>query len=110
MHGSAAPTGPSQPSAATLTPFSESERERIGAVQGIVAHAAAERGIDQDLINAVIWVESRFDPAAKSPAGARGLMQLMPATAAYLAKQMGEHNPRAYDPEFNVRAGSLYLA
>jgi hypothetical protein len=109
-NGSAAPTAPSQPSAASLEPFSDSERERILAVQNIVAQAATEHGIDADLINAVIWVESRFDPEAKSPAGARGLMQLMPATAAYLAKQMGEHNPRAYDPAFNVRAGSLYLA
>jgi hypothetical protein len=108
-HGSAAPTAGS-PSTATLELFSESERERILAVQGIVAQAAAEHGLDVDLINAVIWVESRFDPEAKSPAGARGLMQLMPATAAALAKQMGEHSPRAYDPEFNVRAGSLYLA
>jgi hypothetical protein len=109
-YGSAAPTAASQPSAAALEPFSESERERILAVQKIVAQAATEHGVDPDLINAVIWVESRFDPEAKSPAGARGLMQLMPATAAYLAKQMGEHNPRAYDPAFNVRAGSLYLA
>jgi hypothetical protein len=58
----------------------------------------------------MIWVESRFDPKAKSPAGARGLMQLMPSTAAYLAKRMGEQSARAYDPEFNVRAGALYLA
>jgi hypothetical protein len=108
--GSAASSAPSQPSAAALEPFSESERERILAVQNHVARAATEHGVDPDLINAVIWVESRFDPAAKSPAGARGLMQLMPATAAYLAKQLGEHNPRAYDPAFNVRAGSLYLA
>jgi hypothetical protein len=109
MQGSTAPTAGS-PSAVVLEPFSESERERILAVQAIVAHAAAEHGLDADLINAVIWVESRFDPEAKSPAGARGLMQLMPATAAYLAKQMGERSPRAYDPEFNVRAGALYLA
>jgi hypothetical protein len=109
VQGSAAPTAGS-PSAAVLEPFSESERERILAVQAIVAEAAAEHGVDADLINAVIWVESRFDPEAKSPAGARGLMQLMPATAAYLAKQLGERSPRAYDPEFNVRAGALYLA
>jgi hypothetical protein len=108
-HDTAAPTAGS-PSAASLEPFSESERERILAVQSIVAQAATEHGLDADLINAVIWVESRFDPEAKSPAGARGLMQLMPATAAYLAKQMGEHSPRAYDPEFNIRAGALYLA
>jgi hypothetical protein len=90
--------------------FSANEYERILAVQGIVEQAASEHGIDPMLINAVIWVESRFIPNAKSPAGARGLMQLMPATAAYLAKRMGERSAHAYDPAFNVRAGSLYLA
>ncbi len=93
-----------------LEQFSEDERARILAVQAIVAAAASEHQLDPALINAMIWVESRFDPKAKSPSGARGLMQLMPATAAYLAKRMGEHNARAYDPEFNVRAGALYLA
>lgn len=111
---SAAPAGDRavQPgsSEVALEPFSDNERERILAVQAIVEQAAHEHGVDPVLINAVIWVESRFDPNAKSPAGARGLMQLMPATAAYLAKRMGERSPHAYDPMFNVRAGSMYLA
>src|SRR5690554_6427881 len=94
----------------SLEQFSEDERSRILSVQTIVAKAAAEHEVDPALINAMIWVESRFNPKAKSPAGARGLMQLMPATAAYLAKRLGEHSARAYDPEFNVRAGALYLA
>jgi hypothetical protein len=107
-----APTQSAESASATtsLDQFSESERARILAVQSIVADAAAEHQLDPALINAMIWVESRFDPKAKSPAGARGLMQLMPATAAYLAKRMGESSARAYDPEFNVRAGALYLA
>ena len=104
------PAASSPASAKHFEAFSDSERERILAVQDIVERAAAEHELDPTLINAMIWVESRFEPRAKSPAGARGLMQLMPATAAYLAKRMGEHNARAYDPEFNVRAGSLYLA
>jgi hypothetical protein len=95
---------------ASLDQFSEAEQVRILAVQDHVAKAAAEHTLDPALLNAMIWVESRFDPKAKSPSGARGLMQLMPATAAYLAKRMGESNARAYDPEFNVRAGALYLA
>jgi hypothetical protein len=94
----------------SLDDFSEDEQVRILAVQELVAKAAAEHTLDPALLNAMIWVESRFDPKAKSPSGARGLMQLMPATAAYLAKRMGENNARAYDPEFNVRAGALYLA
>lgn len=108
-------TGPTQsadsaPAPATLEQFSEDEQARILAVQRIVSEAAAEHQLDPALINAMIWVESRFEPKAKSPAGARGLMQLMPSTAAYLAKRMGEPSARAYDPEFNVRAGALYLA
>jgi hypothetical protein len=97
-------------SADALAEFEPVERERILAVQAVVEQAAAERKIDPSLINAIIWVESRFDAGAQSPAGARGLMQLMPSTAAYLAKRLGETRPRSNDPEFNVRAGSLYLA
>ena len=110
--GSAGParSAESAPPTASLDQFSEDEQARILAVQDIVAKAAAEHQLDPALLNGMIWVESRFDPKAKSPAGARGLMQLMPSTAAYLAKRMGEASARAYDPEFNVRAGALYLA
>ncbi|PRP91337.1 Soluble lytic murein transglycosylase precursor [Enhygromyxa salina] len=107
---SAVPASGAEAGASKLAQFSDSERERILAVQGIVERAAAEHQLDPTLINAMIWVESRFEPTAKSSSGARGLMQLMPATAAYLAKRMGERSARAYDPEFNVRAGALYLA
>jgi hypothetical protein len=92
------------------SPFSTSEKERITVVQPWVRQAAQARELDVDLVNAVIWVESRFDPTARSPAGARGLMQLMPATASALAQELGWVRPRTTDPEFNVTAGSLYLA
>ncbi len=107
---SSSPSAGSAPPNASLDQFSEDERARILAVQAIVAEAATEHELDPALLNGMIWVESRFNSKAKSPAGARGLMQLMPATAAYLAKRMGERSARAYDPEFNVRAGALYLA
>jgi hypothetical protein len=90
--------------------FEGEERTRIDAVQPIVRAAAKRHGVDPELINGVIWVESRFNTKAKSPAGARGLMQLMPATAAYLAKELGASRPRSNDPEFNIDAGTYYLS
>lgn len=89
--------------------FRPGEVERIVAVQQHVDAAANEYDLEPELIYGVIWVESRFQPKAKSPAGARGLMQLMPQTAAALAKQMGVGRAKSYDPAFNVRAGSYYL-
>jgi len=69
-----------------------------------VIRAAAERyRIDADLIHCVIAIESNFDPKAVSPKNARGLMQLMPQTAA----QFGVKN--IFDPEENINAGTKYL-
>jgi hypothetical protein len=69
-----------------------------------IIRAAAERyGLDADLIHCVVAVESNFDPKAVSPKNARGLMQLMPQTAAkYGVKDI-------FDPEQNVNAGTRYL-
>src|SRR5687768_4070884 len=80
--------------------FSTQERHRIAYVQPWVDAAAKQHSINANLINAMIWVESRFQPRAKSPAGARGLMQLMPSTASALAQSMGKFRASPYDPEF----------
>lgn len=71
--------------------------------QPIIKDSSRISGLDPWLIAAVIAVESGNNPAAISPKGAQGLMQLMPATQAYL----GLIDP--FDPQANVRAGSLYL-
>jgi soluble lytic murein transglycosylase-like protein len=68
----------------------------------IVEHAQLN-GVRTDLIRAVVQVESGFNPFAESPKGARGLMQLMPATV----RQFGVRNP--FNPVENVRAGVAYL-
>ncbi|MGE0715093.1 MAG: transglycosylase SLT domain-containing protein [Alphaproteobacteria bacterium] len=65
------------------------------------------------LVNAIIRQESMFDPAAVSSAGARGLMQLMPATARHVARQLALRYdaPRlTADPAYNVTLGRAYLA
>ena len=83
-------------------PFSINSAKRQ-LYSGIVARAAAQQNLDPHLVHAVISAESAYNPRAKSHAGAMGLMQLMPATAA----RFGVSN--AYDPVANVRGGTRYL-
>jgi soluble lytic murein transglycosylase len=74
---------------------------------------AEARGIDPALLAAVVYVESRFDPNARSEAGALGLMQLLPETAEGIALRTGGREFVAADlrdPEINIRYGSWYLA
>jgi len=73
-------------------------------IDEIIQKAAAEFELDPALIKAVISVESNGNPQAISSAGAQGLMQLMPKTAA----EMGATNP--FDPVQNIMAGTRYLS
>jgi soluble lytic murein transglycosylase-like protein len=68
----------------------------------LVEHAR-RNDVRVDLVRAVVQVESAYNPLARSPKGAMGLMQLMPATA----QEFAVSNP--YNPEENVRAGVAYL-
>lgn len=80
-------------------------------VAPLVEEAAQKYGLPASLIYGIIWVESRFNPDAVSPVGARGLMQLMPRTAAYLADCMEwEGSTNSFNPRFNIAAGSYYIA
>jgi len=72
-------------------------------LDSVVTAASNRNNVDPDLVNSLILVESGFDPNAVSPKGARGLMQLMPQTAA----RMGVQN--AMDPAANVEGGTRYL-
>ena len=68
-----------------------------------ISEHARRQGVAEDLVRAVIQVESAFNPAAVSNKGAMGLMQLMPATA----QELGVNNP--FDPDQNIRGGVTYL-
>ena len=78
----------------------------------IVRRFADSRQIPAPLLFAIIRQESAFDPAAVSRSGARGLMQLMPATGRELAERMrlSFSSGRLSDPEFNIRLGSRYFS
>ena len=72
----------------------------------------ADTGLDPALALGIIRQESSFDSTTTSPVGARGLMQLMPATAAGVARQIGIPAPLpalTSDPSLNIRLGSFYL-
>ena len=73
-------------------------------IVNVVADAARQHSLDQELVFAVIHAESRFKKNAVSQRGAKGLMQLMPATATWL----GVKNP--YSVRENVFAGTRYLS
>ena len=70
----------------------------------IIEEAASLYGVNSALVKAVIQAESRFNPLAVSPVGAKGLMQLMPM----IAKEYGALNP--LDAKQNVFAGVKYLS
>lgn len=86
--------------AAVLPSYSKNK----DAFDAIIRQAAQTHGISEGLIKAVMHTESGFNVHARSPVGAQGLMQLMPATA----RRFNVSN--AYDPHQNIMAGAKYLA
>jgi len=88
------PAAPAAPVQAELTavPYGE-----------IIDKVSAEQGVNAKLVRALVQVESAYQPRARSPKGAMGLMQLMPETA----RQYGVADP--YDPVSNIEAGIKHL-
>ena len=68
-----------------------------------ISRAAAQYGVEEAIVRAIIHAESSYNPGALSRVGAQGLMQLMPATA----RRFGVTN--AFDPAQNIRGGVQYL-
>jgi soluble lytic murein transglycosylase len=79
--------------------------------EDIIRQQAAQKGVPPDLIAAVIYSESRFRDQT-SKAGARGLMQITPATAKLIEKLSGGQTFKfedLSDPDINIRYGTFYL-
>jgi soluble lytic murein transglycosylase len=79
--------------------------------EDIIVQQAHEKGLDPALVAGVIYAETKFD-ARPSSAGAQGLMQILPATAEFLARRSGATTFRVADlgdPQVNIAYGSYYL-
>ena len=86
--------------------------DRVHGVDGLTVAlqaASARYGVDPLLLQAVIEVESMYRTNAKSWANARGLMQVKPSTAEWIAKRENLPTGNLYDPAYNVLIGAAYL-
>ncbi|MEM1315706.1 MAG: lytic transglycosylase domain-containing protein, partial [Pseudomonadota bacterium] len=82
----------------------EAEARQVAELCAMISREALANGLPEDFLARLIWQESRFDPRAVSPAGAQGIAQFMPATAAL----RGLADPFA--PEQAIPASAAYLA
>jgi soluble lytic murein transglycosylase-like protein len=96
-------SGPVVSTGAGVVPLASSPASHRTAPLDSFQRAALRHEVSPKLIEAVAWQESRWNPNALSPKGARGVMQLMPATA----RAMGVD---ANDPDANIDGGAAYLA
>ncbi len=79
------------------------DKQRMRRYRKVIRRLARKHHVDEKLVQAVITTESCYNPRAVSRVGAKGLMQLMPETAAML----GVDDP--FDPEQNIAGGIRYL-
>jgi soluble lytic murein transglycosylase-like protein len=94
------PAPPPTVSNARVIPVSPAVRAQFASM---IAKVAREHKLEPSLLHAIVTVESGFDPQAKSPAGAIGLMQLMPDTASRFGVK------DIWDPLENLQGGARYL-
>ncbi|MEA2198722.1 MAG: soluble lytic murein transglycosylase [Solirubrobacteraceae bacterium] len=97
-----------------LLPLFKTAYERLTlplAYQDIIVQQAAQKDLDPAFVAAVIYAETKFDSRTSS-AGAEGLMQILPATARFLAHRSGATSftvADLSDPQVNITYGSYYL-
>ncbi len=98
----------------TMSPFVDKAVQEIALPlrhEDIIRQQARDKGLDPALIAGVIYAESRFRDQT-SPAGAKGLMQILPETAEYIARLSGGTRFERGDlanPQINIAYGSYYL-
>jgi soluble lytic murein transglycosylase-like protein len=92
-----------RPLRAAPPPTSATPRAPSAVVEQAIAAAATRYAVSAPLLREIAWQESRYNQAAISPKGARGVMQLMPATAQSLGVD-------AYDLKSNIDGGAAYVA
>lgn len=103
------PSGPHQarvvPAArSSIAPSAYSGDARRDALEQLIDETALRHGVRPAFVHAIVAAESGYDPRARSPKGAIGLMQLMPGTAS----DLGVRDP--WDPAANVDGGVRFLA
>jgi len=76
----------------------------------LVKAGEKEFGVEEEIIYAIMRQESFFRETARSPANARGLMQVMPATGRFLASKLKVSDYSLHDPEVSIRFGAKFLA
>lgn len=86
--------------------FDESQKVPDGPYGSLIYEMARKHQVNPEVVAALIRAESAFNPRAVSRKGARGLMQLMPATA----QRFGVSKDRLFEPEHNLEAGIRYLS
>lgn len=85
--------------------------QRIEAHMSLIEKHAAEAGLDVDLVRAVVMAESSGNPKAKSNRGAYGLMQITAITEKdVLQRNRGWSGGDLFDPDYNLKIGTTYLA
>lgn len=83
-------------------------RAGIGLVRGLIDYWAAHYGVDRALVHALAWMESGYQSNLSSPAGAWGVMQILPSTWSYVEDILvGESVPRTVSG--NIRVGVVFL-
>jgi hypothetical protein len=101
--GAARAAGDEATMAPTIEPAAGSRRPSVDDICRTLAQAAADNELPEEFFTRLIWQESRFDPTAVSPAGAQGIAQFMPQTAA----MRGLTN--AFEPLQALRESASYL-